>query len=213
MGRSLRPAKPSKSSLLASLAVVALIVAAILDTTFLDPEGAADVSAPTFSPAAFVDEEFPVIRDAMIENAVDISELAPAIADDLDAAGEQFGVALGAGRYVFQVRASGSVESVDDDFIELSIPDAPDADVRIPLGSALTGTPVRDATGDIQFGDFPDQTAYQSVANEFKLKMQDEVLAELAPAELEGQQVTVVGAWVSGPPVFIIQPVAIEVSG
>ncbi len=212
MGRLMRPAKPSKSSLMASVAVVALVVAAILDTTFLDPEGAADVSAPTFSPAAFVDEEFPGVRDTLIENAVDIAELAPAIEDDLDAAGEQFGVPLGSGRYVFQIRATGTVENVDDDFIELSIPDAPDADVRIPLGSALTGTPVRDATGEIRFGDFPDQTAYQSVANEFGLRMRNEVLADLASEDLEGRQMTVVGAWTSGPPVFIIQPVAIEVA-
>lgn len=213
MGQLLRRTAPPRRRVIGGVIVLVLLGAMVLDTTFLDPDGVSEVRAPTFSPTAFVEEAFPQIAAAIAQDATDITELAPAVEADPAAAGEAYGIALGAGRFVHRVTATGSVTNVDADFIELAVPGLPDADVRVPLGTALSGTPIRDATGTIAFGDFPDQTAYQSVANEFKLRVEAEVLGAIDPPSLQGKQITVTGAYVSGgPPIYIIQPVAIEVA-
>ena len=205
--------RPTPRRLFGVGAVVALMVAMALDTTYLDTDGAVAVSAPTFSPTAFAEEEFPRVAGDIRDAAVPLPVLAEALEDDTAAAGEQFGLDLGAGRFVFSVEASGSVASVDDEYIELAVPELPDALVRIPLGRALSGTPVRDATGTISFGDFPDQTAYQSVAAEFTRLMRETVLGPLEMAALQGEDLLVRGAYISGgpPDAFLIQPVEIEV--
>lgn len=89
------------------------------------------------------------------------------------------------------------------------------ADVRIPLTTALNGAPIRDVTGTVSFGDFANQTEYQEVANEYKLSIQRNVIGALDLGGLDGKTIDVVGAWaVGGPPdTYLIQPVAIEVSG
>lgn len=205
--------RPTPRRLFGVGAVVVLVVAMALDTTYLDAEGAGAVAAPTFSPTAFAEEEFPRVAGDIRDAAVPLPELAEALEDDTASAGEQFGLDLGAGRFVFSVEASGSVASVDDEYIELAVPELPDALVRIPLGRALSGTPVRDATGTISFGDFPDQTAYQSVAAEFTRLMRETVLGPLEMSALAGEDLLLRGAYISGgpPDAFLIQPVEIEV--
>lgn len=204
---------PSLRSIGIALAAIVLLGAMAADTTFLGPDAASEVGDVAFDPVAYADETFPQIVQMVAEDAVALPELAAAIATDASAAGEQHGTDLG-GRYGYQVRATGTVDSVDADFIELSVADMPEGStVRIPLGQALSGTPVRDVTGTIEFGDFVDQTAYQSVANEFKLRMRSQVLEPADPPSLPGKDVTVLGAYIPGGPegAYLIQPVSIEV--
>lgn len=187
--------------------------AMVADTTYLSPEEAEAVNPPAFDATVYAAESFPEIAALIEEEATDITELAPAVAADPAAAAETFGTDIGSGRYGFAVTASGTVASVDEDFMVVEVPELEAGSVvRVPLGAALSGTPVRDVTGTIAFGDFPSQTAYQSVANAFTLTMQSDVLGPADPPSLQGQEVTVVGAYVSGGPVdsFLIQPVSIE---
>ncbi len=205
--RTLKPFLP--------LAALALLVAAMaIDTTYLSPEEAAAVNPPPFEASVYAAEAFPEIAALIEEEATDIVELAPAITEDPAAAAEASGNDVGGGRYGFAVSATGKVASVDEDFILLDVAGLPaNSAVRIPVGRALSGTPIRDVTGTIGFGDFPGQSAYQSVANEFALLMQSEVLAPADPATLQDQELTVVGAYVTGgpPDSYLIQPVSIEV--
>lgn len=196
-------------------AVAVLLVAIVVSTRFLTPEEVAALNPPPFSARQFASEAFPKVSKEIAESATDITVLAPAIADDPAAAGQEYGQNLGSGAFAFPVRATGSATEVDANFVLLEVRGLPNGtEVRIPLGAAVSGTPVRDATGTITFGDFTDQTAFQSVANEFKLKIESEVLGSIDPASLRGQQVTVVGAWSTGGPPnsYIIQPVSIEVA-
>lgn len=211
--RSTSSRSPVLRRLLPPAAVVLLIAAMLADTTYLSPEEAAAVNPPPFEASVYVDEKFPEIAALIQEQATDITELAPAVAADPAAAAETSGTVVGGGRYGFPVSATGTVASVDEDFIVLDVPGLPAGTVvRVPLGRALSGTPVRDVTGTIGFGDFPGQSAYQSVANEFALRMQSEVLAPVDPPTLQGQEITVVGAYVTGGPTesYLIQPVSIE---
>lgn len=210
-----RPRQASRTTrrLLGAAALVALLAAAAWDTKFLSPERAAEVTPATFSAEDYAAEAFPQVREGIKEMAVDLSVLAPAVSEDPAAAAAQYGQDLGSGSFVFPVRATGAATDVDGDFLVLDVPGVPDGvTVRVALGVALSGTPVRDATGNIRFGDFTGQTDFQSVANQFKLLMQRDVLAGVDPPSLLDQHVTVHGAWSTGgpPDSFIIQPVEIE---
>lgn len=205
--------RPSRARRLIGPAVVVVAFGALIaDTTFVGGDDATAFTVGTFSAEEFVEESFDDLAAVMETNAVDIEELAVAIEDDPDAAGGEFGQDLGAGRFTYQVSATGPVVEVDDDFITMGVPDEGGLDVRIPLTTALSGTPIRDATGEIGFGDFGDQTEYQSVANQLKLRVERDVLGPLDLTSLEGETLTVVGAYVSGgpPDTFIVQPVSIE---
>jgi predicted lipoprotein len=198
---------------IAAAAVVLLVVAMALDTKFLSPEAAAELNPAAFNAETYAAEQFPKITASIKEKAVDLATLAPAVAQDKAAAGRQYGRDLGSGQYAFPVKATGTATEVDANFIRLTVEGVPpDAAVRIPLGAAVSGTPVRDATGDITFGDFTGQTEFQNVANQFKLRIQQDVIAKIDPASLQGKQVTVYGAWATGGPPnsYLIQPVAIE---
>jgi predicted lipoprotein len=214
-----RPSLRSPFARRAALSVAggAVLVAAVVSTTYVDADDPLASGQAAFSAEEYVAEEFAEIVEAIRADATDLTVLAPAIAQDPAAAGEQYGVSLGAGQFAYRVSATGEVAEVDDDFVYLAAAgpagEPAELDVRIPLGPALSGTPVRDATGTIRFGDFADQNEYQSVANQLKLKIQSEVLAPADPASLSGRTVTVTGAWATGgpPDLFIVQPVAIEV--
>lgn len=209
-GRSL-----SLKRVFALLAGVALVVAVLADTRFLDPEASSAHHQEQFDPASYAEEHFPEIAGEIAAQATDVTVLVPALREDLAEAGAAYGNDLGAGQYAFPVTATGTVSEVDDNFITLEVPGLPDgAGVRIPLDTALSGIPVRDATGSIGFGDFHSQTDFQSVANEFKILIRESVLAPAEPAALAGEQITVVGAYGSGGPddLYLIHPVSIEVT-
>lgn len=198
---------------LLGVAVVILIPAMIMDTTFVDDTAATDIRGSDFDPQEYTDRAFPEIRDMVIEESVPLPELAEAIAADADAAGAEYGQDMGAGRYTYAVSVTGTVDEVDDDYIYLSVPELPDSDVRVPYGSALSGNPIRDATGTIAFGDFPDQNDYQSVANFFRRRVLADVIEPLDPPSLAGESIEVHAGWVTGGPAdtYLLMPVSMEV--
>jgi predicted lipoprotein len=196
----------------AAAAVVILIIAIFFGTKFLSPEEAAALNPAAFNAETYADTAFPKVTAELTKKATDIAVLAKAIDADPAAAGKQFGTDIGSGKYSYPVKASGTVKSVDENFMELEVAGLTKDKVRIPLGAAISGTPVRDATGTITFSDFVGQTDFQSVANQFKIKIQKDVIGKIDPKSLEGKPISVVGAWTSGGPPnsFIIQPVSIE---
>ena len=192
---------------------LALVVAMVASTKFLTPAEAAALNPAEFSVQSYADENFPKVVTTLTEKATDLAVLVPAVAADPVGAGEQYGTDIGSGKFAFPVKATGTVAEVNADFMVVTAPGVtPGATVRIPLAAAVSGTPVRDAPGTIKFSDFVGQTDFQSVANEFKLKVQSEVIAPSNPPSLLGKQISVVGAWSSGGPPnsYIIQPVSIE---
>lgn len=208
-----RMSSAAKKGIVAGVGAV-LVVAMIVSTKFLSPSEAAEINPAAFDASVYVDEKFPEIVTAIEEQATDIATLVPAITADPAAAGAEYGNNLGSGKFAFPVRATGTVTEVDDQFLVLAVEGVGDPDViRVPLANAISGTPVRDATGLISFGDFVDQTQYQNVANAMKLKIQSEVMPTLDPTQVADRELTVYGAWATGGPPnsYIIQPVRIEV--
>lgn len=209
--------KPSRlKRALGVLAVIAVFgLLAIFDTTYLTPEEFRRLNPPAFNPETYARDTFPKLGARVAKSATDVTELAPAIKRDLDAAGKRYGQDLGSGNYSFPLKASGTISEVDDDFALVDVDGVPKGTaVRIPLGAAVNGSPIRDCTGTIAFGDFAGQTDYQSVSNQFKLRIQQDVLAKLDRETLKGKRVEVEGCWNTGgpPDSFIIQPTTITVA-
>lgn len=192
---------------------VALLVAMGLSTKWLSPDQVEALTPKAFNSTEFAAQKFPEIQAAVAEKAVDVTELAPALRSNVAEAGQKYGVDSGSGKYTIPVKATAEVESVDDTWILLSTPEVKGFKVRVPLATALSGNPIRDVTGTIQFGDFTDQTTYQEVANQLKLVAQREVIEKLDLTALPGKTVTVHGAFTTGgaPGQIIIQPVQVEV--
>lgn len=189
-----------------------LLVAMYMNTMFLTPAQEEELMPKPFSSIEYSTEQFPIITDKIIDKAVSIDELAVAINSNLETAAKKYGVDSGSGKYTVPVKAEGVVESVDQNWIVIRAEGVAEA-IRVPIGAALNGTPIRDVTGEIVFGDFDNQTDYQAVANEFKILMENKIIKTLDKASLPQKKVTVYGAWVTGgaPGQYLIQPVKFEV--
>ncbi len=205
------PARPWLAPVLALVGALALLSLMLLNTRFISPAEERELNPPPFNATTYAATELPKITTAVGQKAVDVTELAPALAADEKAAGEKYGVSSGTS-YTIPVKASGKVAEVDENFVLLDTPGTGETKVRIPLGAALNGTPIRDVTGEITFGDFPGQTDYQQVANEFKTLMQKDIIGKLDTASLKGKTVDVTGAFATGGPPnsIIIQPLTIK---
>ena len=196
------------------LSIVVLLGAMAFDTTVISGDRSAEIDGPSFVASEFVEAEFVGVANTIEESAIKASELIPAILADSAAAGAKYGLEV-SGKFVYPISATGVVTKVDERFATVAVDGLPpDASVRFPVGDVVNGSPIRDVTGTMTFGDFPGQTEFQSVSNQFKLKIISDIVSGLDLTRLEGAQVTVVGAWSSGGPAstFVIQPVNIEVS-
>jgi len=205
----------SVKGLVAGVAVAAVAAAIVIDTPFLTPEEAQAINPPQFSAEGFAQDAFPEVTEAVSADATDLAEVVQAYTGDPEAAGKEFGTALGGGKFVFPVSATGTVSEADANFLRISVPGVPpEAAVRVAVGSGISGTAIRDVTGKYTFSEFPGQTEYQSAANAFKGLVQSEVVADVDPAATVGKEITVEGVWPTGGPPnsYVITPTSIEVA-
>lgn len=198
--------------------VLAVLVAMLRSTRFVDPAEEARLNPPAFNAATYATEKFPAVKAAITAEAVDIAEFARAADADPDAAGAKYGQGSN-GVFAVPVRATGVVAAVQGTFALLTVPGMPAADkVRIPLaGLVINGTPIRDATTAITFGDVPSQTDYLTVANELSRIETQQVIAPARVPTLTGKRITVIGACSAGssggvPNSYPVQPVSIEIA-
>lgn len=207
---------PSNKKLLpliiAAGCVLVLLASMVLNTRFVGAEEQSMLNPEAFDAAKYAAKTFPEIKTKVTAKAVDLKVLIPAAETNLSAAGSKYGINV-SGKYYIPVKITAAVKSVDANWVTLDTPEVPGSVVRIPLGAALSGTPIRDVTGDIVYGHFTDQTDFQQVANEYRIIMQRDLIKPLATASLTGKQVSVVGAWVSGGAAkqYIVQPVSLKV--
>ena len=191
---------------------VALVVVMALDTTWVRSGGAADVVPGTFSPLAYGQKEFPVVRKAILGRAVPAPALAAAIAKDPSAAARQYGVASGIG-VDYPVSFTGVVGDGDFGNYGVKVDGMPDTPkVVVQTGPAVMGTDLRDATGTIQFGQFINQIDYQNAGSALNKEMKKQVLSKLDTTALKGKTVSVVGVfqW-TDPQAWLVTPVSMEV--
>lgn len=194
----------------ALVGAVVLIVAMATNTRWLDPKQVYDLTPHPYNPIQWAADNFPTIKDLVIQKAVPLSDVQKAVDSNLETAGKTLGIDSG-GKYTIPVKFSGTVENVDDNFIYLKV-DGVAYKVVVPIGLALSGNPLRDY-GGYKFGDFPDQTGYQYAADELKNIVRRDIIDKLDKATLAGKSAEIVGCWstIGAPKTFLIQPVQFEV--
>jgi predicted lipoprotein len=193
---------------------IIVLLFVFFNTTFLtDAEVKAD-APKEFSLTDFAAKNLPLIAADIQAKATDIAIVAAAADKDIVAAGAQYGRDLGNKSFVFAVKTTAKVKSVDENFIVLDVPGAPAQDTfNIPIGLALSGNPLRDVTGKITFGDFYDQTQYQDAASALKDLVRSTIIDKLDVKNLKGKTLEIYGAWNNGPVPnnYNIQPTSIVV--
>lgn len=190
---------------------VVIVGAMALDTTVVQigaGGGAEDVS----SVAQFGEEQFPSIQASVEERAIEADQLAAAIAEDQAAAGEQYGVQAGIGP-VMPVTFTGVVGEGSSGIYEVDVEGVSDElTIRVQTGPAINGTDLRDATGDIAFGQFTNQIEYQNAGAAINDAMKAQVLANIDPSDLTGKTLSVTGVFkLINPENWLITPVRLSV--
>ncbi len=177
-------------------ALAVLLVAMALSTTWWPASKPIPGERVKFDASAWAADHWEsTVLPGIKENAVDVSVLLPLIAQDPEAAGEQYGHRDGTSPYTFPVTVTGTAGQAQNGLLPIDVPGLPQGTrVSVQIGPAINGTALRDATGEISFNDFVNQVDYANVATELNNITKTEVLAGLDPAALEGKQVTVTGA-------------------
>src|SRR5260370_33494615 len=124
---------------------LALVVALVAGTKFLRPAASAARQPAQFDAKTYAEKNFPLVAAKIAQKATDIKVLAPAVDQNLAAAGAKYGNDLGAGQFAFPVTATGTGTQADAAFLVGSVPGFPVKDtVRIPLDMAFRASPVPD---------------------------------------------------------------------
>ncbi|MDZ4392753.1 DUF2291 family protein [Cypionkella sp.] len=202
-------APQSRRTLLMSAALAVLVLGAIaLDTTVVRIGSEQDVRAAKFSPEAFGVEAFPKVQANVTERAVDVVELAAAIAADAKAAEAKYSVAG-----VYPVKFEGVAAEGKSGIYYVDVAGLPaPLRLRVQTGPAINGTELRDASGEITFSQFTNQIEYQDAGSALNKEMKKLVLDGIDNAAVTGKTVVVVGAFkLVNPKNWLITPVSLEV--
>lgn len=193
-------------------AAVVLFGAIAVDTTVITIGSDEDARQQAFSPDAYGANEFPRIRDSVIDRAVAASALAEALAQNKKAAIAQY--ATHSGTFpVFPVQFTGTVGAGSSGIFEVSVAGLGEGTIiRVQSGPAINGTELRDIPGDIEFGAFTNQIEYQNVGAGINRAMSAAVLNDLDRDNLSGKTVSVTGVFtLINPKNWLVTPVELDV--
>ncbi|MBQ0710150.1 MULTISPECIES: DUF2291 domain-containing protein [unclassified Ochrobactrum] len=208
---SQKPAKLSRAIVWSVIAAVVVVGAIAFDTKVVKIGSDSDVRQQAFSPDAYGASEFPKVKASVEQRAVDAVEVGNALVADKAAAGKKYGV--GDVNPVIPVKFTGTVEERKSNYNVIKVDGLPEGvAIRVQTGPAVNGTDLRDATGEIQFGQFKNQIEYQNAGSALNNEMKKQVLAGVDVENLVGKTVTVVGVFkVVNPKNWLVTPVGLEV--
>lgn len=208
-----RPAAPNKlkGRLIIGACVVVVLAVMAWDTKVVEIGSEAALEGG-FSADTYGGEHFPDIQASVEERAVEASELASAVLDDSTAAGQKYGVGEGFGPVV-PVTFTGTFGEARSGIYPVSVDGvSDDITIRVQTGPAINGTDLRDATGEISFGEFTNQIEYQNAGASINDAMKKAVLADVDTANLDGKSVSVTGVFkLINPRNWLVTPVSLEV--
>ena len=203
----------SRRGLMIAVGAAVVVLAAMAYDTKVVRLGAGDSGMPqAFSPDKFGEEQFPRIQEFIVKRAVDAPPLATAILTDKAAAIKQYGVESSTGA-ILPVRLTGVAGENKSGVYDLKVEGVPDEiHVRVQTGPAINGTDLRDAPGDIKFGQFKNQIEYQDAGSGVNRAMKKATLDAIDTANLTGKTLEVVGAFrLINPKNWVITPVKVAV--
>lgn len=196
-----------------AIAIVLVVVAILLDTTYVDVAAEDPTTGDTFDAGTFGSEVFPQVSAAVQTSAVDLGEVLSALEADEDAASEEYGYRTGTGPYNFPVSAVGVAGAPNGGMLPIDIEGISEGvTTQIQIGPVISGTSLRDVVDFITFDDFVNQMEYAGAASALNGQVRDVVLVDLESAAIEGAEVAVVGAFTrTNPALVTITPVSIDV--
>lgn len=197
--------------LIASVSLVLIILMA-MDTKVVVIGSAEDVQAEKFSPKKFGDSQFPVVRAFIEKRAADAPALVAALEEDKNAAVELHGTPGSIGPFM-SVKFTGVVGEGKRGLYKVAVAGMPEnLTIRVQTGPAINGTELRDASGDIKFGQFTNQIEYQDAGSAINNAMKEAVLSTINTDELTGKTIHVVGAFtLINPKSWLVTPVRLDV--
>lgn len=209
-----RRAEPRRGALVAGALGLVLVAAMAYNTRVVRIGSEADVQAGVFSPETFGIETFPAIRDSIRSRAVEAATLSSELAADRTAASAKYGIGGGNGTGpVIPVRFTGVVGEGRSGVYRVAVEGVPaETTLRVQTGPAINGTELRDATGEISFGQFRNQIEYQNAGAALNEEMKREVLGGVDASTLTGKTVSVTGVFrLVNPKNWLVTPVEIAV--
>jgi predicted lipoprotein len=203
---------PTLRRLIGGGVVVVLLVAMALNVKVVKIGSGASATPGAFDPATYGQSQFPKIQSAIEARAVDAATLAAAIAKDPAAAAKQYGIPADIGTE-YSVKFTAVVGKGTFGVYYMKIAGVPDnLIVRVQMGPAINGTAVRDATGQINFGQFTNQIDYQNAGSSLNNEIKKQVLAKIDTKDLTGKTVSITGAFQAVVPnSWLITPVKVAV--
>lgn len=154
----------------------------------------AEKKAETFDPKTFAERFWKKELPASAENAIDIRELAAALAADPEAAKAKHGRTMGLGNvHYFHVRGSGTVMAVNEGkTVSLSVDSGDAVQVEFPTGIIFSNA-LRDSTGLIKVSNFASSRHFNDISSELNKLVEAEVLPTLREKAAPGVRLSFVG--------------------
>lgn len=202
-----------KKKRIIKIAVAVVAVAfLVLGTKVVSNDDPITASATAFDPATFGVDNFADVQAGVEDRAVDATELADAITADQASAVDEFAVQSSGGP-VFSTTLSGVIGEGASGIYEIAVDGMPEGTkVRVQFGPAINGTELRDATGEIEFGQFTNQIDFQNAAAALNEEVKKQVVNDLDVANLQGKTIELTGAFtLLNPAGWLITPVAVDV--
>jgi len=197
-----------------AVALVVIVVAGFNVKVVSLEDVTAENAAQQFNPVAFVDENYDsVIVPYITDNAVDLATLVAALDDGAEES--EYGNTSGASSaYAFPVTFTAVAGELKAPILPVTVEGLPDGvTVQIQVGPAVSGTALRDVTGEVDFNDFSNQLEYQTAANELNNRVKTTVLEGFDAAAAKGTTITVTGAYLRvNPNLISVVPISIEVA-
>lgn len=203
----------SRRGLIIAIGAAVVVLAGIASDTKVVRLGAGESGMPqAFSPDTFGAEQFTRIQEFIVKRAVDAPALATAVLADKTAAIKQYGVKSSTGA-ILPVRLTGVAGENKSGVYDLKVEGVPDQiHIRVQTGPAINGTDLRDAPGDIRFGQFKNQIEYQDAGSGINRAMKKAVLDPIDTTNLTGKTLETVGAFqLINPKNWVITPVKVAV--
>jgi len=192
---------------------IVVLIAAVLSVRVVSIEDDQAGAPESFDAIAFAEENYSgAIEPYIAENAIDLAFLLAELEAGTDPG--EFGNSSGSGNaHAFPVTFTAVAGEATPPVMPLTIEGvADDVKVVLQIGPALSGTAIRDVTGEIPFDQFTNQLEYQNVGTELNNQVRSSVLTSLDAPSLTGKTILVTGAILWGNPKFIsVIPTAIEV--
>ena len=196
-------------------AAVAIVAVCFFGTTFMSPEDAEAVrEAGSTDPVSYAEKNYDSTIAYIQDNAIDLTGLVTELRADEEGTSQARGARDGEAAYTFPVTLTGTIEKGGFGQVNVVVDGMPGGVVvSVQTGPALTGTALRDVTGQTTFDMFENQIDYAQVGLSLNEPLKAGVLAENDLASMVGRRGTVVGAFAySDPAHIVVTPVSVEVA-